>query len=87
MNLIYNTSFKRFKKKFSIFLDNFKYKKKILYIEKQYKRGSNKIAQEFIHIDKSKISNNLYIQGNFENHKYFNHLRSDLYKILIPNSD
>ena len=85
-DMIYNTSFKRFKKKFSIFLDNFKYKKKFL-IEKQYKRGSNKIAQEFIHIDKSKISNNLYIQGNFENHKYFNHLRSDLCKILIPNSD
>ena len=85
-DMIYNTSFKRFKKKFSILLDNFKYKKKFL-IEKQYKRGSNKIAQEFIHIDKSKISNNLYIQGNFENHKYFNHLRSDLCKILIPNSD
>ena len=84
--MLYNTSFKRFKKKFSIFLDNFKYKKKFL-IEKQYKRGSNKIAEEFIHIDKSKISKNLYIQGNFENHKYFNHLRSDLCKILIPNSN
>ncbi|MDC2996040.1 alpha-1,2-fucosyltransferase [Candidatus Pelagibacter sp.] len=84
--MLYNTSFKRFKKKFSIFLDNFKYKKKFL-IEKQYKRGSDKIAEEFIHIDKSKISNNLYIQGNFENYKYFNHLRSDLCKILIPNSN
>ena len=39
-------------------------------MEKNKKDHNKKIAEEFISIDPNKLSDNLYIQGNFENHKF-----------------
>ena len=84
--MIYNTSFKRLKKKLKLALDYFNFKKNFL-IEKNKKTLNNKIAETFINIDQNKISNNLYIQGNFENYKYFQDFKSELRKIFVPKID
>ena len=84
-NMIFDTNFKRIKKKIIIFLDYFSIKKKFL-IEKRKKINGVKYPLN-LNIEKNKISNNLYIQGNFENYKYFNEYKSDLNKIFIPKTD
>jgi len=84
-NMIFDTNFKRIKKKIIIFLDYFSIKKKFL-IEKRKKINGVKYPLN-LNIEKNKISNNLYVQGNFENYKYFNEYKSDLNKIFIPKTD
>ena len=84
-NMIFDTNFKRVKKKIILFLDYFSIKKKFL-IEKRKKINGVKYPLN-LNIEKNKISNNLYIQGNFENYKYFNEYKSDLNKIFIPKTD
>ena len=85
-NLIYDTPFKLFLKKFKLFFDNFLKKKKFL-IEEQIRMKNKKIVQEFINLDKSKVSDSLYLQGNFENHKYFFEYKDDLCKIFTPKNE
>ena len=85
-NLIYDTPFKLFQKKFKLFFDIFLKKKKFL-IEKQIRIENKKIVQEFINLDSSKVSDNLYLQGNFENHKYFLEYKDDLYKVFTPKNE
>ena len=85
-NLIYDTPFKLFQKKFKLFFDIFFKKKKFL-IEKQIRIENKKIVQEFINLDKSKVSDSLYLQGNFENHKYFFEYKDDLCKIFTPKNE
>ena len=82
-DMIYDTNFKRLKRKFRSFLDIFSSKKNFL-VEKSKKDQNKKIVEEFILIDPNKLSDNLYIQGNFENHKYFNKYKSELCKIFTP---
>ena len=48
---------------------------------------NKKIVQEFINLDSSKVSDNLYLQGNFENHKYFLEYKDDLYKVFTPKNE
>ncbi len=84
-DMIYNTSFKRIKKKFNLFLDNFSNKKKFLIEKRQKIKGVKYPIIPNIEIDK--ISNNLYIQGNFENYKYFNEYKSNLNKIFVPKNE
>lgn len=84
-NMIFDTNFKRIKKKIILFLDYFSIKKRFL-IEKRKKINGVKYPLS-LNIEKNKISNNLYIQGNFENYKYFNEYKSDLNKIFIPKTD
>ena len=76
-------TFKRLKKKIQIFLDNFSYKKKFL-IEKKIVAGNKKNIEKIINVDSDRISDNLYIQGNFENSIYFSNFKSELSKILTP---
>ena len=84
-NMIFDTNFKRIKKKIILFLDYFSIKKRFL-IEKRKKINGVKYPLS-LNIEKNKISNNLYVQGNFENYKYFNEYKSDLNKIFIPKTD
>ena len=85
-NMIYNTDFKRFKKKLKLLFDFFS-KKKSFIIEKNIRINRKKFAEPFMNIDKTKINNNLYVQGNFENYNYFNKYRSQLCRILIPKKE
>ena len=84
--MIFDTSFKRIQKKLKIFIDNFLYKKKFL-IEKKIIKNNEKIVETLINVDSKKISDNLYIQGNFENCIYFSNFKSELSKILTPKKD
>ena len=85
-NLIYDTPFRIFKKKIKLSLDFFFNKKKFL-IEKKIKIKNKKIVQEFINLDSSNVSDNLYLQGNFENYKYFLEYKHDLYKMFTPKTN
>ena len=78
---VYDTTYKRTKKKIMIFLDNF-FKKKNFLIEKKYFIDSKKYAKNYLELDPNKISNNFYIQGNFENCNYFEKYKKDLQKIF-----
>ncbi len=82
-SMIFNTFSKRLKKKINIFFDKFSIKKNFL-IEKNSKINSGKTAETFVQIDSQKISDNLYVQGNFENYKYFNKYKNDLRVMLTP---
>jgi len=84
--IIFDSSLKRIKKKFFLLIDFFSKNKNFL-IEKNLKYGSKKIAQQFLDLDKLKISNKLYVQGNFENQMYFNKYRSDLCRIFTPKQE
>jgi len=85
-NMIYDTDFKRFQKKIKLFFNIFS-KKKSFIIEKNTRSNHKKFAEPFINIDKNKINNILYVQGNFENYNYFNKYRSELCKILVPKKE
>ena len=85
-NMIYDTGFKRFQKKIKLFFDIFSKKKKFI-IEGNTRSYHKKFAELFINIDKNKINNILYVQGNFENYNYFNKYRSELCKILVPKNE
>jgi len=85
-NMVYDTVVKRFKKKLKLFLDIFSNKKSFI-IENNKRYSHKKFAKSFKVIDKTKIKNNLYVQGNFENHNYFNKYRSELCKILVPKKE
>ena len=85
-DMIYDTNFKRFQKKLKLFFDIF-LKKKSFVIEKKTQINYKKFVQPFINIDKTKINNNLYVQGNFENYNYFNKYRSELCRIFVPKKE
>jgi hypothetical protein len=61
--------------------------KKNLLLKQIKKLMEKKIAESFKFVDKNKISNTLYVQGNYENHKYFKKYRSDIIKIFKPNNN
>ena len=82
----YDNFFKRIKKKIELLFDKFNSKKKFI-IEKNKKINGKKIAESFKFVDKNKISNTLYVQGNYENHEYFKKYRSDIIKIFKPNNN
>ena len=84
--MIYDTDLKRFQKKLKLLFDIFS-KKKSFIIEKSTLINNKKIADPSTYIDKTKINNNLYVQGNFENYNYFNKYRSELCKILVPKNE
>ena len=85
-NMIYDTPLKMFKKKLKLFFDIFSKKKSFL-IEKKIKLKNKKIVKEFINLDNSKVSNNLYLQGNFENYKYFLEYKHDLDIMFTPKNE
>jgi len=85
-NMIYDTGIKRFQKKIKLLQYIFSNRKSFI-IEKNIRKNQKKIAESFIKVDKNKIKNNLYVQGNFENYNYFNKYRSDLCKIFIAKKE
>ena len=62
-------------------------KKKSFIIEGNTRSYHKKFAEPFINIDKNKINNILYVQGNFENYNYFNKYRSELCRILVAKKE
>lgn len=83
---VYNSKIKRFKKKIYLYIDKFSNKKRFL-SEKKFKINGSKVAEQFIDIKKFRFSNNLYIQGNFENYLYFKDYKTDLEKMIKPKNE
>ncbi len=79
----YDSSFSRSKKKLQQFIDKFTHKKKFL-IEKNSKINGIKLAQSFNDSDYKKLSNCIYVQGNFEDYNYFDYFRKDLIRMYKP---
>ena len=82
-NLRYDNILTRSKKKIQLFFDNFNEQKRFL-IEKKIKINGTKIAQSYRDFDYSKLSNSIYVQGNFEDYNYFNIFRNDLISMYKP---
>tara|TARA_A100001011_G_scaffold246967_1_gene255205 strand:+ start:34 stop:960 length:927 start_codon:yes stop_codon:yes gene_type:complete len=79
----YDNIFKRNKKKFQKLIDKFSSKKKFL-IEKKIKINGIKSAKSITGLDYRKLSNSIYVQGNFEDYNYFNFIKKDLIKMYKP---
>jgi len=76
-NNCFDTFFSKIKRKFLIFSDKFLSKKNFI-IEK---RDNNKITSFYkINLDNSFLNNNIFLEGYFENEKYFLDYRKDLIK-------
>ena len=82
-NLRYDDLNKRFIKKIELFIDKFRIKKKFI-IEKNIKIEGKKKAEDYKDIDKFKLSDLVYVQGNYENHKYFGSFKNDLVRLFKP---
>ena len=74
---IYDSTFKKIKKKSLIFLDKFK-DKKFFFKEKVIKVDSSKIVQNYANLPRNNFSDNIYVQGNFENYEYFHQYKDEL---------
>ena len=85
-NLKFDNYYRIFLKKLLIFYDSFKIKKKF-FIEKSYKYKNKKIAESFKVINDKLMSDSIYLQGNFENVKYFEDYRDELLKMFVPNKN
>jgi hypothetical protein len=77
----YDNHYKYILKKILICLDVFSKNQSFL-LEKTYKFKHFKEAITYQNYDKINFSNNFYIQGNFENEKYFQNYRDDLINII-----
>ena len=82
-NLRYDNSIKRSKKKIQLLCDKFSFKKKFIF-EKRIKINGKKISKFLDTPNVNYLSDKIYVQGYFEDFKYFSHLRSDLIKMFKP---
>ena len=78
---IFDNTFKKMKKNFLMFFDKFSDKKKF-FKEKVININNLKIVQNYTGIVENNFSNNIYVQGNFENYEYFNQYKDDLSKFF-----
>ena len=79
----FNNFYKNLFKKFLIFYDKFKSKKKFFF----EKKNSNKFSQ-YSPLDLTRAHDFFFLDGNFESEKYFLDYRDDLLKeFVIKNSD
>lgn len=85
-NFIFDTKFKKLKKKLLIFLNKF-YHKKIFIKERTTKINNLKIPKNYTNLLNDSFSNNIYIQGNFENYKYFNNYQKELSRFFVPKNN
>ena len=74
---IYDKLHKKIKKKFLILIDKFS-NKQVFFKEKSIKLNNSKIVQNYTNLSEINFSDNIYVQGNFENYEYFNEFKNDL---------
>ena len=83
---IYDNHYKKIKKKLLILIDIFK-QNKIFFREKSIKINNTKIAQNYTNLLKKNFSDNIYVQGNFENYEYFDQFKNELSKFFTPKKE
>ena len=74
---IYDKLHKKIKKKLLILIDKFS-NKQVFFREKSIKQNDTKIVQNYTDLAEINFSDNIYVQGNFENYEYFNEFKKDL---------
>ena len=83
---IYDNLKKKIKKKLLILIDKFS-NKKVFFREKSIKRKYSKIVENYTDLFEKKFSDNIYVQGNFENHEYFSEYKKELSNFFIIKSE
>ncbi len=74
---IYDKLHKKIKKKLLILIDKFT-NKQVFFREKSIKKNNLKIVQNYTNLSEINFSDNIYVQGNFENYKYFKQYKKEL---------
>jgi len=83
---IFDKLHKKIKKKLLILIDKFS-NKQVFFIEKSIKRNNSKIVQNYTDLLEKKFSENIYVQGNFENYEYFNEYKNELSNLFITKNE
>ncbi len=79
---IFDNKYKRILKKIFILIDNLSSKKKF-FREKTFKISSFKKVENYTDLLENNFSDNIYVQGNFENYEYFNQYKKELSNFFI----
>ena len=79
---IFDTAYKKTIKKFLFFFDKFS-NKKFFFREKVKKINNSKIIHNYTNLFDNNFSNNIYVQGNFENYEYFNKYKDELSNFFV----
>ena len=79
---IYDKLHKKIKKKLLIIIDKFT-NKQTFFKEKSIKKNNSKLVQNYTNISEINFSDNIYVQGNFENYEYFNEYKKELSNFFI----
>ena len=83
---IFDTAYKKTIKKFLFFFDKFS-NKKFFFREKVKKINNSKIIHNYTNLFDNNFSNNIYVQGNFENYEYFNKYKDELSNFFVVKKD
>ena len=79
---IFDKFHKKIKKKLFILIDKFT-NKKVFFKEKSIKKNNFKIVKNYTTLSEINFSDNIYVQGNFENYEYFNEYKKELSNFFI----
>lgn len=79
---IFDRYYKKIIKKFLFFFDKFS-NKKSFFREKVKKINNSKIIHNYTNLFDNNFSNNIYVQGNFENYEYFNKYKDELSNFYV----
>ena len=83
---VYDKFHKKIKKKLFTLIDEFT-NKKVFFSEKSIKKNNSKIVRNYTTLSEINFSNNIYVQGNFENSEYFNEYKKELSNFFITKNE
>ncbi len=83
---IYDKLHKKIKKKLLILIDKFT-NKQVFFREKSIKKNNLKIVKNYTNLSKINFSDNIYVQGNFENSEYFKEYKKELSNFFITKNE
>ena len=83
---IYDKLHKKIKKKLFMLIDKFT-SKQVFFREKSIKKNNLKIVKNYTNLSEINFSDNIYVQGNFENYEYFNEYKKELSNFFITKNE
>ena len=83
---VYDKLHKKIKKKLFTLIDKFT-NKKVFFSEKLIKKNNSKIVSNYTNLLEINFSDNIYVQGNFENYEYFNEYKKELSNFFITKNE
>ena len=85
-DFIYDKLHKKIKKKLLILIDKFS-NKQVFFREKSIKKNNSKIVRNYKNLSEINFSDNIYVQGNFENYEYFNEFKNEISNFFIAKNE